>query len=147
MNDFEARLRNSLRRNLDPVDATRQLPDDVASKARTRRFIMIVGTGMAVVLLAVSTTWRAAVLSSNPSQSPVAPGPSESPVESAGNGKIAFDMGGDLYLMDHDGTGLRNLTRTRNVSELDPAWSTRWESNCFRRLPRVQHLGHLRHEC
>ena len=81
MNDFEARLRNSLRYNLDPIDATRQLPDDVASKARARRFIMMVGTGMVVVLLGASTVWTASILSSNPSQLPVAPAPSESPQE------------------------------------------------------------------
>ncbi len=81
MNDFEARLRSSLRHNLDSVDAPRQFPDQIASKARARRFIMIVGTGMAVVLLAASTAWTASELLSNPSQLPVAPAPSESSQE------------------------------------------------------------------
>lgn len=81
MNDLEARLRNSLRYNLDPIDAAPRLPDDVASKARTRRFIMMVGVGMTVVVLAASTVWMASIQSSDPSQLPAAPAPSESPQE------------------------------------------------------------------
>jgi TolB protein len=38
-------------------------------------------------------------------------------------GEIAFEMSGDIYLLNLDGTGVTNLTETEQVSELDPAWS------------------------
>lgn len=39
------------------------------------------------------------------------------------NGQIAFDMDGDIYLMDPDGTDVTNLTQTDQVSESFPSWS------------------------
>jgi TolB protein len=39
------------------------------------------------------------------------------------NGKIAFEMSGDIYSINPDGTGVKNLTETKEMSESDPAWS------------------------
>lgn len=81
MNDLETGLRNSLKRNLDPIDATPLLPDDALSRARSRRFISMLGMGIAAVALAAVTVWTTSELSSNPSQPPVASPPSGSPEE------------------------------------------------------------------
>jgi Tol biopolymer transport system component len=38
-------------------------------------------------------------------------------------GKIAFDMAGDIFVMNADGTGVENITRTERISESAPDWS------------------------
>lgn len=52
---------------------------------------------------------------------------STAPAPSAG-GTIAFDMDGDIYTMNLDGTRVRNVTDTDGSSESAPAWSPdgRW---------------------
>lgn len=87
MNDFEARLRNSLRKNLDAIDSMPHLPNDVANRAGTRRLIMIVGAGTAVVLLAVSTVLTASLLRSSQSGQP---GPGDPEMGASGEEEIAY---------------------------------------------------------
>jgi Tol biopolymer transport system component len=36
---------------------------------------------------------------------------------------IAFDMDGDIYVMEENGSGVRNITGTERVYESSPAWS------------------------
>ena len=81
MTDLEARLRNGLSRKLDPIQVASHLPDDVARHAGSRRFLTMLGTGMAVVVLVAAAVWTVPVVSSNPSQPPVAPASPESPHE------------------------------------------------------------------
>ncbi|MPZ90549.1 MAG: hypothetical protein GEU68_02800 [Actinobacteria bacterium] len=119
MNDFEARLRNSLRHNLDPIDATSHLPDDVASKARARRFIMVAGAGMAAILLAASTVWTASILTSSPSQLPAAPAP-KSPETS--EEEIAFVADSDLFRIAVAGGSRRRIT-SGPAFDRQPDWS------------------------
>jgi TolB protein len=37
--------------------------------------------------------------------------------------RIAFDRGGDLWVMSAKGAHQRNITKTRNIAEQDPSWS------------------------
>jgi dipeptidyl aminopeptidase/acylaminoacyl peptidase len=47
----------------------------------------------------------------------------ENPCWSPYGTTIAFDRGGDLWLMSATGSNQRDITKTRNVGERDPSWS------------------------
>jgi len=56
----------------------------------------------------------------------------QEPLGEAPNGKLAFAKGDqDIYVMNPDGTGERNLTNTSTVSEFVPAWSPDGERIAF----------------
>ena len=81
MNDLEAALRNTLRHNLDPIDASPHRLEEVVTKARSRRFFSMLGLLTATALLATATVWTTSELSSSPSPPPAGPAPSGSPQE------------------------------------------------------------------
>lgn len=85
--------------------------------------------GGAVVLALLVTSvglWAAAEATLNEGRAPRVER-SEAARHAAANGKIAFDSTqdgvGDIYVMNPDGSGVRNLTETDDVSEYGPAWS------------------------
>lgn len=141
MNDFEARLRNSLRHNLDPIDATPHLPNDVASKARNRRFIMIAGAGTAVILLAASTVWMASMLTSTPSQLPVAPAPTR-PEKGASSEEIAFAADSNIFGMTPAGGSPRRIT-SGPTFDGQPDWSPDRRRLVFIRSDSPYDPGHV----
>jgi dipeptidyl aminopeptidase/acylaminoacyl peptidase len=49
--------------------------------------------------------------------------PSEPSAQTSVNGKIVFVKGGDIWVMDADGTNQTNLTQTPDVDEGQPDWS------------------------
>jgi Tol biopolymer transport system component len=59
---------------------------------------------------------------SNEAEIPNSSSADRTPVWSPDGTQILFVRGGDLYLINPDGTGATNITNTPTVTELDPAW-------------------------
>ena len=58
-----------------------------------------------------------------------------------GNGKVAFDRGGDIYAVNADGTGVTNLTNTGSGDgDNFPAWSPDGTRIAFARIPAGSNL-------
>src|SRR5215211_1820570 len=93
---------------------------EVVSKMRTRRAIILLGVSMALLFLA------SGLLPTEPSAQTTSP-----------EGKIVFVRPGtepsdhcfgnpcaDIWVMDADGTSQTNLTNTSDTNEGQPAWSS-----------------------
>ena len=97
--------------------------------------LIVVAVGIGLLLYHFSGT-----VASRQGQSSGAGALRQEPLGEAPNGKIAFiralqsDYGtpvGDVFVMNADGTGERNLTRTHNVEESQPIWSPGGEKLAF----------------
>jgi Tol biopolymer transport system component len=85
----------------------RDVVQEAVRKLGTRRAIIFLGVSVAVLYLA------SGLLPTEPS-----PAQTTSP-----EGKIVYMKGGDIWVMDADGTNETNLTNTPDINERDPAWS------------------------
>jgi Tol biopolymer transport system component len=108
-------LRERVRRDLERIEPS---PDGLeatlrrAGRRELRRRLSAGALAMVVAAGGIALGARA-FLGSEPPR-PVAPGTA---------GAIAFDMDGDIWVVNPDGAGLRNLTDTDDLSESAPAWS------------------------
>jgi len=87
---------------------------EVVSKMRTRRAIILLGVSMALLFLA------SGLLPTEPSAQTTSP-----------EGKIVYVKLGDIWVMDADGTNQNNLTNTPDTNEGQPAWSSDGTSIAF----------------
>lgn len=111
MDDLKERIRRELERIQPSPDALEDMLRRVRHRERRQRL------AVGIVALALSAGALGFLVTVFLQTEP--PRPAASPT----GGLIAFDMGEDIYVMNPDGSDVRNLTGTDNVFESAPAWS------------------------